>query len=86
MRVSNRKHLGSKKQSRVTGISVCVCTHGAPSHAYAGPGGSRPGCRVLQGSALLPDFLGPHHGPSPPCLTVFFFFFYFPGKQAIQTV
>ena len=25
MSVSNRKHLGSKKQSQVTGIGVCVC-------------------------------------------------------------
>ena len=32
MRVSNRKHLGSKKQSQVTGISVCVCAPMVPPH------------------------------------------------------
>lgn len=32
MSVSNRKHLGSKKQSQVTGIGVCVCAPMVPPH------------------------------------------------------
>lgn len=53
MEVSNRKHLGLKKQSQVTGTSVFMCVRATLAHtrthsyAPAGLGSMKAGCKIL---------------------------------------